>query len=219
MHPLPWLSGTNKKYGFGKKCCDEKKTKKNKNFPSFGVFWFVQQLHWGNFLFLKRGDRPQNPLFLYIGLTITPLQMKGRWESNINVYSQKWNYAASLFPKENYNVPSPNSCTHRSVRELFISRICSQICGPILGIYKSLTNTWMWKLGLKAETISRKGIHKWDFRCSVPFISDLGWFLGPPSTQQGTSPQALAGCPVPNTCFFWVPLLRLVFGSCENVWT
>ncbi len=28
--------------------------------------------------------------------------------------------------------------------------ICGRkICGPILGIYKSLTDTWMWKLGLR----------------------------------------------------------------------
>ncbi len=39
------------------------------------------------------------------------LQMKGQWESNINVwfrfmYSQKWN--CWLFPKQNYKVLSPN---------------------------------------------------------------------------------------------------------------
>ncbi len=50
------------------------------------------------------------------------------WESTINVwfafmYSQKWNCAASLFPEQNYNVLSPNSYTHISVRDLFISRI------------------------------------------------------------------------------------------------
>ncbi len=78
------------------------------------------------------------------------LQKKGWWESNINVwfpfmYSNKWNCAASLFPKQNYNVLSQNSYTHISVRDLYISRIgqsifcCSQICGLILGIYKSLT--------------------------------------------------------------------------------
>ncbi len=54
--------------------------------------------------------------------------MKGRWESNINVwfpcmYSQKWNCAGSIFPKQTYNVLSPNSYTHISVRELYISRI------------------------------------------------------------------------------------------------
>jgi hypothetical protein len=56
------------------------------------------------------------------------LQMKGLWESNINVwfpfmYSQKLNCAASLFPKQNSNVLSPNSYTHISVGDLYISRI------------------------------------------------------------------------------------------------
>jgi hypothetical protein len=53
--------------------------------------------------------------------------MKGRWESNINVwfpfmYSQKWNCAASLLPKPKYTVLSPNAYTHISVRGLYISR-------------------------------------------------------------------------------------------------
>ncbi len=45
----------------------------------------------------------------------------------------------SLVLKQNYNVMSPNSYTHISVRGLYISRIglsillYSQICGPILG--------------------------------------------------------------------------------------
>ncbi len=47
------------------------------------------------------------------------LQIKDRWESSINfwfpfLYSQKWNCAASLFPKQNYN-----SYNHVSVRDLF----------------------------------------------------------------------------------------------------
>jgi hypothetical protein len=36
-----------------------------------------------------------------------------------------------------------------------------KIGGPSVGIYKSLTETWMWKLGL------RLGIHKSDFLCRV----------------------------------------------------
>ncbi len=75
------------------------------------------------------------------------LQMKGQWESNINVcfrfiYSQKWSCMASLFPKQNYNVLSPNFHIH-----VFPGSIClfcySQIGRLILGIYKSLTDTWM----------------------------------------------------------------------------
>ncbi len=41
---------------------------------------------------------------------------------------------------------------------------CSQICGPILGIYKSLTDTWMWKLWLgEAAQFPEKEHINWDF--------------------------------------------------------
>ncbi len=33
---------------------------------------------------------------------------------------------------------------------------CREICGPILGIYKSLTNTWMWKLELRLRNSQKK---------------------------------------------------------------
>ncbi len=54
------------------------------------------------------------------------------WVSSTNVwfpfmYSQKWNCAPSTFPKQNYNVLPPNSCTHLSVRDLYISRISLSI--------------------------------------------------------------------------------------------
>ncbi len=42
---------------------------------------------------------------------------------------------------------------------------CRKICGQILRMNKSLTETWMWKLGLRGRSVPRKGIHKWDFRC------------------------------------------------------
>jgi hypothetical protein len=35
-----------------------------------------------------------------------------------------------LFPKQNYNVLSPSSYTHISVRDLYISRICLPILLP-----------------------------------------------------------------------------------------
>ncbi len=62
---------------------------------------------------------------LPVGLTsFSALQMKGQWESNIKVwflfmYSQKWNCAASLFLKQNYNVLSPNSYTHICERFIY----------------------------------------------------------------------------------------------------
>ncbi len=56
------------------------------------------------------------------------LQMKSRWESNINVwfrimYSQKWNCSALLFPKQNYNVLFPNFHIHVSVSDLYLPMI------------------------------------------------------------------------------------------------
>jgi hypothetical protein len=52
-------------------------------------------------------------------------------------------YASSLLPNHNYNVLFPNSYTHISVRDLYIS-----------------------KIGL-SRAIPRKGIRKWNFRCSA----------------------------------------------------
>ncbi len=83
------------------------------------------------------------------------------------MYSQKWNCAASLFLKQNYNVLFPNSYTRISweiyIFPGFVCLFCfSQICGSILGIYKSLIDTWMWKLGMR-PCISQKGIHTMGF--------------------------------------------------------
>jgi hypothetical protein len=71
--------------------------------------------------------------------------MKGRWESNINVwfrftrmYSQWWNYAVSLFPKQTYNVLSPSF-------QIFM-----------------LMYIWEWGCA-----VSFLGIHKSDFRYSA----------------------------------------------------
>ncbi len=51
-----------------------------------------------------------------------------------------------IFPEKEYRVLSPNFHIHVSVRELYIPTMClpfllEEICGPILGIYKSLTDT------------------------------------------------------------------------------
>jgi hypothetical protein len=39
---------------------------------------------------------------------------------------------------------------------LFFCRKILYVCGPILGIYKSLTATWMWKLGLRSRNPQKK---------------------------------------------------------------
>ncbi len=79
-----------------------------------------------------------------------------------------------IFPKKESRGRRPNFLIHVYVSNLFIPTIdlpflLREICGPILGIYKSLTNTWMYELGLR-HTIPRKGVHKWDFHCCALII-------------------------------------------------
>jgi hypothetical protein len=84
----------------------------------------------------------------------TPIKMSG---SHLCIPRMKL-----LFPKQNYNVLSPSSYTHISVRYLYISRIGlpillqENIFGTILGIYKLLTDTWMWKWGLRSHNSQKR---------------------------------------------------------------
>ncbi len=87
-----------------------------------------------------------------------------------------------LFPKQNYNVLSPRSYTHISVSDLYISRIglpilLQEICGPILGIYKLLTDTWMWKLGLRPHNSKRRNT---EMRFSLQCVVNQPWFFSSP---------------------------------------
>ncbi len=80
-----------------------------------------------------------------------------------------------LFPQQKYNVLSPSSFTHISVRDIYISRICL----PILLQGNMWTNPWniyvnRWQTHVCGNwdwgrAIPRKGIHKWDFLCSAEF--------------------------------------------------
>jgi hypothetical protein len=66
-----------------------------------------------------------------------------------------------LFTRHNYYVLSPNSYTHIPFRDLYISRIGLPIllqekCGPILGIYKLLTDTTNVEIGTEAAQFPEK---------------------------------------------------------------
>ncbi len=90
-----------------------------------------------------------------------------------------------LFPKQNYNVLSLSSFTHISVRYL-----CISLTGlPILlqgkmwtdpgNINRSQTyECGNWDPG---RAIPRKGIHKWDFPCSVVAGSNISLLILQPT--------------------------------------
>ncbi len=111
--------------------------------------------------FLGGEHEPQAPQPQH--LHCPTLQMKGRWESNLNVwfpfmYSQKWN---SYFQSRIITFCLP-VLTLIYLWEIYIFPglvclfCCSEICGPILGIHKSLTDTWMGKLGLRPSNSQKK---------------------------------------------------------------
>jgi hypothetical protein len=84
-----------------------------------------------------------------------------------------------IFPEKEYRGLSPNFHIHVSVSELYIPTmglpvLLEEICRLILGKYKSLKDTWMWKLGLRPR-YSQKRKYKRNCRCSAGYI---GWRAG-----------------------------------------
>ncbi len=80
-----------------------------KAFLNVFVFIYLFDFHSRHFVLYSIGGNPHWAKELSFFHTAND----GRWKSNINVwfrlmYSQTWNCAASLFPKQNYNVLSPN---------------------------------------------------------------------------------------------------------------
>ncbi len=67
------------------------------------------------------------------------------------------------FRNKEYRGLSPNFHIHVSVRDLYIATIgvpilLEEICRPILGLYKSLTDTWMLKLRLRPRYSQKRNI-------------------------------------------------------------
>ncbi len=101
--------------------------------------------------------------------------MKDRWESNINVwvlfmYSWKWN---CYFQKRiiMFCLPAP---TLRYLWEIYIFPglvypfCCRVIRRPILVIYKSIADTWMWKLGLRPRNSQKRNTSmEFSLQCTI----------------------------------------------------
>jgi hypothetical protein len=81
---------------------------------------------------------------------------------------------------------SPNFHIHVSVSDLYISRSvhifsCSRIGRPIMGIYKSLTDTRLWKLGLRPRySFSGNICFEFSVLCLCSAVSKLSLFLSLP---------------------------------------
>jgi hypothetical protein len=103
--------------------------------------------------------------------------MKGQWESNINVWvpiyvfpeMKVWSLLISKNRIKMFYFPIS---TFIYLWEIYIfpRSVClfcwSQICEPILGLYETLTDTWMCT-GTEAEQFPGKEYINWDFPCRV----------------------------------------------------
>jgi hypothetical protein len=118
--------------------------------------------------FSRLNCRGENDVWYILALFSSQytLQMKSRWESNINVwfpfmYSQNWNcYFQNRIIM--FCLPVP-TLLYVFVRDLYISSIDLPIllqgitvCGLILGRYKSLSDTWMWIWGLRPRNSQKR---------------------------------------------------------------
>ncbi len=84
--------------------------------------------------------------------------LKGDW---FTLQRQNTEISKQIFPEKEYRGLSPNFHIHSSVSDLYIPTIglpivLEEICRSILGLYKSLTDTWMWKLGLRPRYSQKK---------------------------------------------------------------
>ncbi len=68
-----------------------------------------------------------------------------------NKYSQKGNCKATI-PISTFPCLWTIYIFQRSIYLFW----CRKICGPILGIYQSLTDTWMWNLGLRPRNSQKR---------------------------------------------------------------
>ncbi len=74
---------------------------------------------------------------------------------------QNTEISKQIFPEKKYRGLSHNFHIHASVSDLYITTIglpilLEEICRPILGLYKSLTDTWMWNLGLRPRYFQKR---------------------------------------------------------------
>ncbi len=90
------------------------------------------------------------------------------------MYSQKLNCAASLFPKQSYNVLTPNFYTHISVRDLFLQNRSVYFAAARYvnwsWEYINCSQTHEWRNWDWGHAIPFQGIHELDFRYSVSLM-------------------------------------------------
>ncbi len=93
-------------------------------------------------------------------------------ETLTTLQRQNTEISKQIFPEKEYRGLSPNFHIHPFVSHLYISTIglpilLEEICRPILGLYKSLTDTWMLKLGMRPRYSQKRNTYMgFSLQCS-----------------------------------------------------
>ncbi len=99
---------------------------------------------------------------LCLGLFLMSVYVYSLWSiSLITLQRTNAENSKQIFPEKELRGHSPNFHIQVSVSDLYIPMIdlpilLQEICGPILGIYKSITGTRMWKLGLRPPNSQKR---------------------------------------------------------------
>ncbi len=96
---------------------------------------------------IRRVKPPKCFSVFYVASTRVPLTLQRQNAENLK----------QIFPEKEYRGLSPNFHIHVSVSKLYIPTMCLPVL-LILGIYKSLKDTWMWKLGLRPRYSQKRNI-------------------------------------------------------------
>ncbi len=152
-----------------------------------GSSWTVEAVHWEVRLYSWRGLAPHGDVRLFMRRSCSwireavifdrweladrghELQMRGWWESNINVwfrfmYFQKRNCGLVISKNRIIMFCFPISTFMYLVPPQSVCR------GPNVGIYKSLTNAWRYRNWEQGSAVSFLGIYVSNFRCSVVWL-------------------------------------------------
>jgi hypothetical protein len=78
--------------------------------------------------------------------TLVMLNQTGPSNKSYTLQRENTEFSKQIFPEKEYRGLGPNFHIHASVSDLYISKIglhilLEEICRPILGLYKSLTDT------------------------------------------------------------------------------
>ncbi len=138
--------------------------------------WDNDSKHW---MYFRRADdllSMPGKSHLLSHSNCTQLRRCGQRKTTATLQRHYTENSKQIFPEMKQRGLVPNSYIHVSVSDWYIPRsvclfCCRKISGPIVGVNKSLIDTWVWKLGLRPRKFfSGHTYIGFSLQCSVPVL-------------------------------------------------